>query len=82
MTGEWVDAVWKNVCQDFKEGTSATDDIFLSYTCPVFKGLVICVSQLNKKDKEILKKLIEDNGKLKIEIYLSLNCIYMWRPHY
>ena len=64
MTGEWVNAVWKSICLDYKEDKFATDDQFLSYTCPVFKGLTICVSQLPRKEKNDLKALIEENGML------------------
>ncbi|XP_071515470.1 DNA topoisomerase 2-binding protein 1-like isoform X2 [Panulirus ornatus] len=62
MTGEWVKAVWSAVSQDFREDILATDQQFLSYACPVFKGLVICVSQMQRKEKEALKKIIEENG--------------------
>ncbi|XP_042237542.1 DNA topoisomerase 2-binding protein 1-like isoform X2 [Homarus americanus] len=62
MTGEWVKAVWKAVHLDFQEDISATDQQFLSYVCPVFKGLVISVSQLQRKQKEAIRKIIEENG--------------------
>ncbi|XP_027237421.2 DNA topoisomerase 2-binding protein 1 isoform X2 [Penaeus vannamei] len=62
MTGEWVQAVWKAVNRDFREDILATDQQFLSYTCPVFKGLVICVSQMHRKEKDALMKMIQDNG--------------------
>ncbi|XP_069938324.1 DNA topoisomerase 2-binding protein 1 isoform X2 [Cherax quadricarinatus] len=62
MTGEWVKAVWKAASEDFREDILATDEQFLSYACPVFKGLVICVSQMPRKEKEALKKIIEENG--------------------
>ncbi|XP_045617941.1 DNA topoisomerase 2-binding protein 1 isoform X2 [Procambarus clarkii] len=62
MTGEWVKAVWKSVGKDFQEDILATDQQFLSYACPVFKGLTICVSQMPRKEKAALQKMIEENG--------------------
>ncbi|KAK7027481.1 hypothetical protein SK128_007595 [Halocaridina rubra] len=62
MTGEWLTSVWKAVCKDFRRDVSATDEQFLSYKCPVFKKLVICVSQMPRKAKDALKKKIEENG--------------------
>lgn len=62
MTGEWVKAVWNAVSREYREDIYATDEQFLSYTCPIFKNLVICVSQMPRKNKEALKKIIEENG--------------------
>ncbi|XP_076054847.1 mutagen-sensitive 101 isoform X2 [Oratosquilla oratoria] len=62
MTGEWVNAVWEAVQRDDCEDIFATDQRFSIYTCAVFKGLIICVSQMNRKEKEAVKKIIEDNG--------------------
>lgn len=62
MTGEWVKAVWEKASTNFMEDTSATHKQFSSYACPVFKALVITVSQLGRKEKESMKKIIEDNG--------------------
>ncbi|XP_068207098.1 DNA topoisomerase 2-binding protein 1 isoform X2 [Palaemon carinicauda] len=62
MTGEWLRAVWNAVSREYREDIYATDEQFLSYTCPIFKNLVICVSQMPRKNKAALKKIIEENG--------------------
>lgn len=62
MTGEWVSAVWQAVTKDHTQHILATDERFLSLTCPVLYGMVICVSQLDRATKLALKGIIEENG--------------------
>ncbi|KAK4321748.1 hypothetical protein Pmani_007486 [Petrolisthes manimaculis] len=68
LTMEWVHAVWRAAMgqavgqQGTGEEVRATDEQFLSYACPVFKGLNICVSQLDRSTKLALKNIIEENG--------------------
>lgn len=62
MTGEWIHSVWEAVNKDFREDIIATDEQFLSHNCPPLYGLTICLSQISRKDKEVLRKLISDNG--------------------
>ncbi|CAL4073586.1 unnamed protein product, partial [Meganyctiphanes norvegica] len=62
MTGEWIHAVWEAVNKDFREDVIGTDEQFLSYNCPPLYGLTICLSQISRKDKEVIRKLISNNG--------------------
>lgn len=53
MTDEWVEQVWE---RGRHENVRAGDAQFAKYKCPALKGLTITVSQMNKKDKELLKR--------------------------
>lgn len=59
MTAEWVDQVWERGRHD---NVHAVDPQFARYRCPALRGLAISVSQLNRKDKELLRKSIESHG--------------------
>ena len=59
MTAEWVQQVWE---RGEHENIYATDPIFTRYKCPALMGLMLTVSQMGKKDKELLKKAIESHG--------------------
>ncbi|XP_037091305.1 DNA topoisomerase 2-binding protein 1-like [Pollicipes pollicipes] len=59
MRAAWVDRVWEASC---RQTVQATDPQFADLTCPPFQGLFICVSQLSRKDKEAIRKIIENNG--------------------
>ena len=61
MSKDWINAVWTAAIQDDRQ-YNALHESFLKYLCPIFHGLVICVSQLPKNEKETLKTLIEKNG--------------------
>lgn len=59
MSSEWVQVVWDKS----KHGTlHATDKQFAKYACPALKGLCVTVSQMYKKDKDLLRKCIESHG--------------------
>ncbi|XP_071748981.1 DNA topoisomerase 2-binding protein 1-A [Lepeophtheirus salmonis] len=59
MTEEWVRNVWKKSQND---NVAATDGQFSRFKCPALMGLNISVSQMNPKDKDLLKKSIESHG--------------------
>ena len=59
MRAAWVDRVWEASRQ---QTVAATDPQFADLTCPPFQGLFICVSQISRRDKEAIKRLIEGNG--------------------
>ncbi len=59
FTDEWLDKVWE---VGKHENVHARDKRFLRYSCPALKGLVICVSQMPRKDKDALRKKIEAHG--------------------
>ncbi len=59
MTADWIDQVWE---KGRHENVHATDPQFSRYKCPALMGLNITVSQLNKKDRDLLKKSIEAHG--------------------
>lgn len=60
MTLEWVEAVWR-LSQE--KNIKATDPaIVAEHRCPIFFNMFITTSNLSKKEKDELKKLINDNG--------------------
>ncbi|XP_071442261.1 DNA topoisomerase 2-binding protein 1-A [Hetaerina americana] len=59
MTEDWVGAVWE---AGLKENVSAMDVQFSLHKLPTFKGMVICASQISKKEKQNLMTLITSNG--------------------
>ena len=59
MTEEWIEQVWE---RGKHESVKAGDAQFAKYKCPALKGLNITVSQMSRKDKELLKKSIESHG--------------------
>ncbi|KAG0723109.1 DNA topoisomerase 2-binding protein 1 [Chionoecetes opilio] len=62
MTGEWVCAVWQGATKEHTQHILATDERFLSHTCPVLYGVEVCVSQLDRTTKTVLKGIIEEHG--------------------
>ncbi|KAG8198438.1 hypothetical protein JTE90_022176 [Oedothorax gibbosus] len=59
MTPSWIEDVWKN--GQYKL-IHATDSSFDKHKCPVFKGLVITVSQLSTSERADVQATIEENG--------------------
>ena len=59
MTSEWVEKVWEKGKHD---PVHATDPQFTRYKCPSLLGLNITVSQLGRKDRDLLKNTIESHG--------------------
>ena len=59
MTEEWIDLVWD---KSRNKMCHATDSEFSRYKCPSLLGLNITVSQLGKKDRDLIKKSIENHG--------------------
>ncbi|KFM76256.1 DNA topoisomerase 2-binding protein 1, partial [Stegodyphus mimosarum] len=59
MVPDWVNAVWENGQHALLH---ATDSSFDKYKCPVFKGLIITVSQLSAEERAAIKSLVERNG--------------------
>lgn len=59
MTLEWLEQIWE---ASKNRNMHADDPDFRQFACPPFKGLTICVSQMKRQEKEVLKKKIEDNG--------------------
>ncbi|XP_029032844.2 DNA topoisomerase 2-binding protein 1 isoform X2 [Osmia bicornis bicornis] len=59
VTKEWVEAIWKTNLNDF---IKADDSIFNKYKAPVFLNLVVTSTNLPKRQKEEIKRLINDNG--------------------
>ncbi|GFS61654.1 DNA topoisomerase 2-binding protein 1-A [Nephila pilipes] len=59
MIPGWVDDVWENGQQ---QQLHATDSSYNKYKCPVFKGLVITVSQLSVDERSAIQSIIEGNG--------------------
>lgn len=59
MTEDWVNEVFE---RGRHENTHARDLQFMKHKCPALKGLNISVSQMNRKDKEALKRKIEMHG--------------------
>ena len=59
MTEEWVEQVWE---KGMHQNIHATDPTFTRYKCQALMGLTLTVSQMGRKDKELLKKSIENHG--------------------
>jgi len=59
MTRKWIEAVWE---ANLKQVIKADDKIFDKYKCPVFMNLVVTSTNLNKRQKEEIKHLIQDHG--------------------
>jgi len=59
MKKEWINAVWK---ANLKEVIKADDNIFDKYKCPVFMNLTVTSTNLSKRQKEEIKRLIHDHG--------------------
>lgn len=59
MLAEWVEDVWK---VSRNELVTAVDPRFSVHRCPPLLGVTVCVSQLNKADKDLLKRTVENYG--------------------
>lgn len=59
MSKEWIEAVWE---ANLKEVIKADDKIFDKYKCPVFMNLIVTSTNLHKRQKEEIKRLIHDHG--------------------
>lgn len=59
MTKDWVKAVWE---ANLNEVVKADNKIFDKYKCPVFMNLVVTSTNLSKRQKEEVKRLIYDHG--------------------
>ncbi|XP_025266640.1 DNA topoisomerase 2-binding protein 1-A isoform X3 [Camponotus floridanus] len=59
MKKEWVEAVWE---ENLKNVTQANDKMFDKYKCPVFMNLIVTSTNLPKRQKEEIKRLIHDHG--------------------
>jgi len=70
MQASWVEAVFEamggkaSLSTNSKETHEvlATDQKFLNHVCPVFLNQVVSVSQLTKKERVAIQKLVTDNG--------------------
>eukprot|EP00092_Neocalanus_flemingeri_P108788 GFUD01139726.1.p1 GENE.GFUD01139726.1~~GFUD01139726.1.p1 ORF type:complete len:533 (-),score=170.64 GFUD01139726.1:22-1620(-) len=59
MLPKWVEEVWKlSTCQL----VSAVEPRFIRYRCPALLGVTVSVSQLNRADKELLRRSVETHG--------------------
>ncbi|KAK0080938.1 hypothetical protein PV325_013078, partial [Microctonus aethiopoides] len=59
FTYEWIKAVWNANLTEF---TPANDPLFDKYKCSTFMHLIVTTSNLPKRQKEEVKKLINENG--------------------
>ncbi|XP_018314729.1 DNA topoisomerase 2-binding protein 1-B isoform X3 [Mycetomoellerius zeteki] len=59
MTKEWIEAVWK---ANLKEIIKADDKIFDKYKCPVFMNLIVTSTNIQRRQKEEIKRLIHQHG--------------------
>jgi len=59
MTKEWIEAVWK---ANLKEVIKADDKIFDRYKCPVFMNLIVTSTNIQRRQKEEIKRLIQQHG--------------------
>lgn len=57
----WVEGAWEKVRNDYQ--VDATDAKFVDeHRCPILKGCSVCVSGLNGRRKEEVKRLVEKHG--------------------
>ncbi|KAL6258449.1 hypothetical protein P5V15_010405 [Pogonomyrmex californicus] len=59
MTKQWIEAIWE---ANLKKVIKADDKIFNKYKCPVFMNLIVTSTNLSKRQKEEIKRLIHDYG--------------------
>lgn len=62
MTKEWIEDVWKVNLKQIQEVIKADDKRFDKHKCPVFMNLVATSTNLSKRHKEEIKRLIHDHG--------------------
>lgn len=56
---EWVYKCWE-LCRD--RHICATDPEFMEYTCPIFKGITLCVTGIEADKRKEIKKLVTKHG--------------------
>lgn len=56
---EWVYKCWE-LCHD--KHICATDDEFMEYTCPIFRGITLCVTGIVAEKRKEIKKLVTQHG--------------------
>ncbi|CAL1290613.1 unnamed protein product [Larinioides sclopetarius] len=59
MMPDWVEDVWETGQHQLLH---ALDKAYDKYKCPVFRGLVITVSQLTVNERSSIQSLVEENG--------------------
>jgi len=59
MLPKWVDEVWS---VSNNELVTAVDPRFSIHRCPALFGVTVSVSQLNRADKDLLRRTVEMNG--------------------
>jgi len=60
MLPDWIEEVWKLSQND--PTVSAVDSRFINHRCPPLLGVTITVSQLNRADKDLIKRTVEKHG--------------------
>lgn len=59
VTKEWIEAIWEMNLKDF---VTPQDKMFDKYRASVFLNLVVTSTNLPKRQKEEIKRLINTNG--------------------
>ena len=59
MLPAWVEEVWS---ASRTEMVTAQDQRFSHHKCLAMQGVSVCVSQLNRNDKNLLRKTLENHG--------------------
>ncbi|XP_078670927.1 DNA topoisomerase 2-binding protein 1-like isoform X2 [Branchiostoma floridae x Branchiostoma belcheri] len=59
MLPEWIRACWE---RGKTRHIDATDEEFQDYKCPVFKGIVVCVTGLDSVDRQEIRTQVEQYG--------------------
>ena len=59
MLPAWVEEVWR---VSSAESVTAVEPRFRQLKCPAMQGVTVCVSQMNKADKELIRKTLETHG--------------------
>ena len=59
MLAKWVEDVWT---VSSRELVTAVDPRFSVHRCPPLLGVTVCVSQLNRADRDLLKRSVETYG--------------------
>lgn len=62
FTKEWIEGIWET---NLKQFVKADDSMFDKYKAPVFLNLVVTSTNLPKRQKEEIKRLINTNGGVK-----------------
>ena len=63
VTKEWVEAIWE---ENLKSFVTPDDSMFNKYKASVFLNLVVTSTNLPKRQKEEIKRLINSNGGVNI----------------